>query len=184
MTLRFHKYLGLVWLGIPFVIYLMHANYLKDWIVDDAGISFVYARNLALGYGLVPQPGVLPVEGYSNFVWVMILAPFFALHWFDPVLTPKIISAILVLGTFLILAKAFQQLSAYAWTASLVVLSLLAINTPFVVWTSSGLENPLYCLELALLFLVVCRSIKNPGFPPLYALAIGLICGLIALYTP
>ncbi len=184
MTLRFQRILGLICICIPFFIYLLHANYLKGWIVDDAGISFVYSRNLASGFGLVAQPGVLPVEGYSNFLWVVILAPFFALHWFDPILTPKIISAILVLGTFLVLAKTLQKLSSYSRMASFVVLSLLAINTSFVVWTSSGLENPLYSLELAFLLLIVCSSIKNPGFPAINALAIGIVFGLIALTRP
>lgn len=184
MTIRFQRILGLLCIGIPFLIYLLHASYLKGWIVDDAGISFVYARNLALGHGLVSQPGVFPVEGYSNFIWVLVLAPFFALHLFDPILTPKIISAIMVLGTFLILAKIFQKLSNHAWIASLVVLSLLAINTPFVVWTSSGLENPLYCLELASLLLIVCLSIENRGFPVINALAIGIVFGLVALTRP
>ena len=184
MSSRSRKYLWLAWIGIPFIIYLLHANFLKGWIVDDAGISFVYARSLASGYGLVSQPGVLPVEGYSNFLWVALLTPFFAIHWFDPILTPKIISAILVLATFLVLAKTFEQLSAHSWIASSVVLTFLAINTPFVVWTSSGLENPLYCLELAFLLLLVCLAITNPLFPRLNALAIGLVFGLIALTRP
>ncbi|MFT5442480.1 MAG: arabinofuranosyltransferase, partial [Myxococcota bacterium] len=40
---------------------------------DDAFISFRYAKNLAMGHGIVWNPGEY-VEGYTNFLWVLILA--------------------------------------------------------------------------------------------------------------
>jgi hypothetical protein len=40
---------------------------------DDAYISYRYAVNLATGHGLVFNPGER-VEGYSNFLWVLLLA--------------------------------------------------------------------------------------------------------------
>ena len=46
-----------------------------DFLCDDAYISFRYARNLARGDGLVFNPlREVPVEGYSNFLWVLYLA--------------------------------------------------------------------------------------------------------------
>jgi arabinofuranosyltransferase len=44
-----------------------------DYVVDDAYISFRYARNLIEGHGLVFNPGE-KVEGYTNFLWVLIIA--------------------------------------------------------------------------------------------------------------
>ncbi|WCL48638.1 hypothetical protein [Leptospira sp. GIMC2001] len=43
------------------------------WLCDDSYISFVYARNLWLGNGLVFNPNDL-VEGYSNFIWTILLS--------------------------------------------------------------------------------------------------------------
>lgn len=43
-------------------------------VVDDALISMVYARRLATGDGLVFNPGER-VEGYTNFLWTVTLAP-------------------------------------------------------------------------------------------------------------
>jgi len=43
------------------------------WLSDDAFISFRYAQNLALGHGLVYNPGER-VEGYTNFLWTLIAA--------------------------------------------------------------------------------------------------------------
>ena len=42
-------------------------------LFDDAAISLAYARNFADGHGLVWFAGQHPVEGYSNFLWTMIM---------------------------------------------------------------------------------------------------------------
>lgn len=43
------------------------------WVCDDAYISFRYALNWAEGLGLRYNPGDhMPIEGYSNFLWVVI----------------------------------------------------------------------------------------------------------------
>ena len=48
-----------------------------EFICDDAFISFRYSRNLALGNGLVYDTlREVPVEGYSNFLWVVWLSLF------------------------------------------------------------------------------------------------------------
>jgi hypothetical protein len=52
----------------PVMLALFHYG-----LVDDAYISFRYAHNLALGYGLVFNAGQ-HVEGYSDLLWVLILA--------------------------------------------------------------------------------------------------------------
>lgn len=43
---------------------------------EDAYISFRYAENLLQGHGLTFNPGEAPVEGYSNFLWVLWAAFF------------------------------------------------------------------------------------------------------------
>jgi arabinofuranosyltransferase len=48
------------------------------WASDDAYISFRYAANLLDGHGLVWNVGER-VEGYTNFLWMMIVTPFIAL---------------------------------------------------------------------------------------------------------
>ena len=46
-----------------------HAGRFWDYTVDDAGISFAYARNLASGHGLVLTAGAERVE-YSKPVYI------------------------------------------------------------------------------------------------------------------
>ena len=52
-------------------LFILHAVFLAV-PAEDSFISFRYAKNLAEGYGLVWNIGELPVEGYTNFLWVII----------------------------------------------------------------------------------------------------------------
>ena len=45
-----------------------------NFVTDDAFISFVYSRNLAEHGQLVFNLGEQPVEGYTNFLWTVLLA--------------------------------------------------------------------------------------------------------------
>lgn len=42
--------------------------------VDDTFITCRYAQNLAHGYGPTWNPGLPPIEGYTSFLWMLILA--------------------------------------------------------------------------------------------------------------
>ena len=57
---------------IATAVLIPHAR-LFDFVTDDAYISFRYARNLALSGQLVFNLGER-VEGYTNFLWTVILA--------------------------------------------------------------------------------------------------------------
>ena len=74
------------------------ALYDPHLIVDDAYISFRYADNLARGLGLVYNPGER-VEGYSNFLWTLLLAGGARLG-----LDVVRLSVVLALGAFLVAA--------------------------------------------------------------------------------
>src|SRR5690348_14687575 len=59
------------------------------WGSDDAYISYRYAHNLMQGYGLVYNPGGERVEGYSNLLYVLLIAPGFlftsglGIYWYS-----------------------------------------------------------------------------------------------------
>ena len=65
------------WLGL-LVLTLCAVQIARFWFLcDDAYISFRYARNWAMGFGLRYNLGDhVPVEGYSNFLWVAWAAVF------------------------------------------------------------------------------------------------------------
>jgi len=95
---------GLLWsatvgIALPVVCYALAVLLLGRWVMDDAGVSFAYARNLAGGHGLVSQPGRVPVEGFSNFLWVLVLVPAFLFHVFDPIVTTRVLAVALFAAT-------------------------------------------------------------------------------------
>jgi hypothetical protein len=164
---------------LPFLLLVLHALVFGTWIVDDAGISFSYARNLAAGFGLVSQPGLPPVEGFSNFLWTVGLAPAFLVRLFHPVYTPKLISLALLAGSFFLLDRSLMSLTS-SRAVSRVTLLLLAICTPFVAWTISGLENPLYVFLLCLLLWLIVREREDSELP----LLAGAVAAGIAMTRP
>jgi hypothetical protein len=167
------------------LVFLLHSYLFRDYLLDDAGISFVYARNLAAGHGLVSQPGVLPVEGYSNFLWVLLLAPFFRLGLFEPTITPKAVSMVLVLLAFVLVYRTLAPLTIRRsqWLVGL-GLVLLALNTAFTAWATAGLENPLYTLLLCLMLWVAIRGIVRGHMGPGTALLAGLLACALAMTRP
>lgn len=96
---------------------------------DDAYISYRYAANLASGEGLVFNPGER-VEGYSNFLWVLVLAAGDAVGLKPPHLGP-------LLGVI-----------AYL---SMIVLAWAAIWTPFFNLELTGLSRYVGTAMLAIL---------------------------------
>lgn len=165
-------------------IFVAHALLFGRWIIDDAGISFTYARNLAEGHGLVSHPGMTPVEGYSNFLWVSLLAPFFRLGLFDVVWTPKLVSIALVVGAYGLI---FQTLRTFRPSNRVIIfaaLALVSINTSFVVWSVSGLENPLYVFLICLLLWVVVRNSQSDRIGATQAFGAASIAFGVALTRP
>jgi len=180
----------LIAVAVPLVVLVVHSSLFWGWIVDDAGISFSYARNLAHGYGLVSQPGFDPVEGYSNSLWVGLLAPFMLVGLFDPAVTPKVLSLVLVGASFVVIyrtmALALVPNAAGRWAelALGLPLLLLSLNTSFVVWTTSGLENPLFVLELSLLLYYSMRAAAGGEASTRHAVILGLLAAAAAMTRP
>ena len=142
---------GLAIIGLVVVIaaYLFQASFLKGWLIDDAGISFAYARNLAQGHGLVSQRGVSPVEGFSNPAWVFLLS-IFSSSGLDIAEIVKPVSIVLTILSIVVLYLAFLRMLD-SKVLALAVLAWLVAQPAFVVWSVSGLENPLLVALVAVL---------------------------------
>lgn len=174
------------WIGVvfPYSVLLIHCSVFGSWIVDDAGISFAYTRNFVNGHGLAAQPGVEPVEGYSNPTWVFLLAPFFVVGAFHYVIVPKVVGYLCALGTFYLLHRWMTKDAPERHVVAFVALTGLALNTSYAVWTTAGLENGLYGLLVTALVYLSYVEFSAPK--PLYALpaVVGMITGLAALTRP
>lgn len=170
--------------AVPALVFVLHSALFWWYIVDDAAISFVYSRSLAQGYGLVTQPGVPPVEGYSNFTWVVLCVPLFWLGLFDPQLTPKLLSVGLVVGSFALLGGALHRYFRLGVRGILLTLLLLASNTAFVVWTTAGLEGPLYAVVIYGLLYISTRDVLAERVDRRSVALAGVIAAIVAMTRP
>jgi hypothetical protein len=138
-----------------------------DHTVDDAFISFRYARNLVEGHGLVFNPGER-VEGYTNFLWVMLIAPCIALG-VDPVLAGRawgLAAAVALVGAVVRLSPRPERAPEAAWIAPL----LTATSPPLAVWASGGLEAPLFAALAAWSVVLAARDVDQRTLRPWTAL--------------
>lgn len=136
------------------VVFLLQADRLA-FLGDDAYISFRYARNWAAGLGPVFNPGER-VEGYTNFLWVAILAAGFRLGLPAPALAPAL-GTLAGLGVLALAAwfgvRRHGRGDLLAWLPP----AALALHPSFAAWSTGGLETQLFSfllLAAALRFIV------------------------------
>jgi hypothetical protein len=117
---------------------------LGGWMLDDAYISFRYARNALLGYGLVFNPGER-VEGYTNFLWTALFVPVLGAK-LNPALASQALTLLLALATAALAWLGARQLAG-PWAATM-ALGLLVASAPFVLYAArgSGMETALFTL--------------------------------------
>jgi hypothetical protein len=164
-----------------------HASLYGQWMVDDASITFAYARSVAEGYGPVLQPGAVPVEGYSNTTWMLLLAFGRLIGLFDHgaifgvpdyVLYPKGLALLCCAGILFAYQHAARLLfPRRAWLVTVVGGALLAANPSFVIWCFSGLENPLYALIIVTSAVLMLRAVVNHR---LLTTKVAVLTGLLA----
>ncbi len=126
---------------------ILHQWPLRHWWVEDAAISFSFARSLSQGWGPVPMPGLERVEGYSDPLWVFLLTLGECIG-LDGFTTAKPLSAVLTVVALVATFAATRRL-ADGWAPHLAVV-LLASSSTFAIWAASGLENALFGALLAL----------------------------------
>jgi tetratricopeptide (TPR) repeat protein len=165
-------------IGLAFVcaIFVLHAGYFGTYIFDDGAITLSYARNFAEGHGLVLTPGGERVEGYSNWLWVMILAACYKLGMgpLGPVFILKFPALLCGAATLILLF--FLPRVAYDEHDNdpLWLLAPLAttISTPFVLWAITGLENALYSFLILLSAYLYLAELRDNRRKPWSALAL------------
>jgi hypothetical protein len=180
--------------AVPTVAVGVHALLYGRWIVDDAAITFAYARSIGTGEGPVLQPGADPVEAYSNPAWLVLLVLgrllglFDRGAWFgvpDYVAFPKLLALVLVAGVF---ASCYAVASALTRRPAVVTIAagLVTAAVPsFVIWTVSGLENALLACAVTGLAAVLVRAVvEDRLYAPRTALWCGLLAALAALTRP
>ena len=158
------------YLVLAALLLITHASFyawLMDFdAVDDAYISFRYAYNAARGYGLTFNWGERRVEGYTNFLWTVMMIPFFWLKL--PIQTVSLILGVAwALGCILLLRQfAKDILDKALWVGAIAAL-LLAADGSFALWAVGGLEGPLFTFLILAGALAYLREMEDPARTPL-----------------
>jgi len=146
------------------------------WGSDDAYISYRYARNLAEGRGLVFNPGER-VEGFSNLLYVLLLAPAEALVGPDRLYAVSAGLNLLFAAAGLVLLHGFARPRlGDAGAGALAV--LFALCPSLWVAVASGLETPLVLLLQIATWVLVERTL-SPGEGE--RRTIGFLCAVAAV---
>jgi len=123
-----------------------------DFVTDDAYISFRYAENLAHDGALEFNLGER-VEGYSNFLWTVLLAGAIDLG-VPPEVSSRVLGALL--GVSALLLTLLLARRSDPSPLALVAPALLAALPGFAAWSSGGLETALFTtLGIGSLFLLL-----------------------------
>jgi hypothetical protein len=127
------------------ILFLAFVIIFWNYSIDDAFVTFRYAENLAAGHGLTFNPGDKPVEGYSNFLWLIILAVLHLLG-LSTYMAAKVLGILFFLLTGILWWRYTKKSDGpYEWLIP--VLFLAMPITAF--WGVSGLELGLYSFLVA-----------------------------------
>ncbi len=153
--------------------YLPLAFVFTDWHVDDAAITYAYVENLVRGHGLVLHPAHAPEEGYSNLLWLLLLAAPRAFG-VGVASTAKVLATLVGAGTVALCVACVQRCSGRALRGPAFAVVIATLSTsPFVIWSISGLEHG---LQAAILLGLVWCATGREGAPwTMAALASALV---------
>jgi arabinofuranosyltransferase len=113
------------------------------FLCDDAFITYRYSRNFALGYGPrynLPPHETVPVEGYSDFLWMSLAALVEAAHGDVSFWMPWFSVGCGALLSWLVARTLAVDLRLPLPIVTVTVLGL-TVFSPYAVWTTSGLET-------------------------------------------
>ncbi|MCB9539024.1 MAG: hypothetical protein H6704_22580 [Myxococcales bacterium] len=110
-----------------------------DFVNDDAFISFRYADNLVRHGELVFNVGER-VEGYTNFLWTMLMAGVMGLG-LDPVPWSKWLGIAFGVATLAVVARFLARTEGEGSPWDAVAPLLLAAAPAFACWSTGGLET-------------------------------------------
>ncbi len=162
--------------ALPALLALAAWHSWSRWfLIDDAFISFRYARNLVEGHGLVFNPGDR-VEGYTSFLWTCLSAGAIRAG-----LDPETIAPAMGMAASLLLLAAL-----YCWSRelglppvwALVAPAMLAANRSYAGWATGGLETRLFSLLIVALAWRLDAERRRDATRPrlLSAILAGLAC--------
>ena len=168
-------YLSLILLII--VLFGTLASIFYTYTVDDAFITFRYARNLVAGLGPVFNPGER-VEGYTTFLWMLLMSAGLALG-VDPVVLSKVLGLTCGLATIGVTMAMARHTSHTPWRVAILAGLLLAASVDLALNSVTGLETTFFTLLITVAIARQMHEDQRVGWP-----FSSLLFGLAALTRP
>jgi hypothetical protein len=147
------------------VLWILALDY-ADYFPDDAYISLRYSQRLLRGLGLTWTDGEW-VEGYSNLLWVLLVA-LGGLLSDNLVIVARVLGIVLLGGVPLALFLAYPLQKRRDVAAPLVASSFLALSGSIQAYSVAGLEQSLLAAELGWL-LCLCYPLLEQVEPRLHS---------------
>lgn len=148
----------LLLISASLIIFLAHALHHYPAVIDDAYISFRYSAHFASGKGLVYNPGDR-TEGFSNFLWTLIVGIWLWLFDADALFFAKILGMLATAG-LIVLSYLFSRLIMGRWhLLNFIPPLIIALNTYLAHWSVMGLETSAFVfLIFATLYVAVVEQ--------------------------
>lgn len=131
-------------------VFLLLAMLYRDFVLDDAFITYRYAFNLAHHGAITWNPSEHPVEGFTSFLWVILNALAIGAK-VDPIISSRVISLLSAITIIWVLAFANKTMSQ---SLVIVFVSAIAVSAPFAFLAMQGMET----IFTALLILLSARA--------------------------
>ena len=155
-----------------------HAFLLRAFVVDDAFITFRFARNVAQGIGPVFNPGE-HVEGFSNPLYMFLLSGLYRIVGADgpfPVVG-RLVGVLASIGSLVVLAR-MPGVTPRRIVGLAMILTAMSVS--LCMWSIGGLESTLYGFVLTL---GVAGTVARPTTARAQ-IGLGLVLAAIALSRP
>ncbi|MDX2022366.1 MAG: hypothetical protein SF187_19175 [Deltaproteobacteria bacterium] len=166
------------WVAVSYIRHVLTHFWAET--IDDAAITYSYADNLAHGHGLRLTQGEAPVEGFSNFLQVLLLAPAAALNANLDVVSKSLNLAFVLVG-FTLLSLLVLKHAKGSWVLLAPAPFWFALLWPtFNYWSFAGLEGGI----LAGLQVTALALLAWPNSSGLRPWLVGIACGLLAWCRP
>lgn len=152
------KTLQILLLFLALAILAVQVNAFWSATIDDAFISFEYSVHVAQGHGLTFNVGER-VEGYSNFLWVAMMAAA-SKAGLDVIVVSKVVGLLSLTGVVVLSIRMVVSGDQGRFAIIMAVLFLTLGNTVYVFFAVGGLET-IFFAALIMLLLDRLRMSQN-----------------------
>jgi len=186
MWLKADKFLLMVIVTLAVSVFILMLLDVYTFGVDDSFIFFRYAENIANGHGFVFNPGEVPGEGFTSWLWVLLLS-FTSYIGLDPVSTSKVLGVFFHVLTGALIYLLVIKIVGKDYLAKITALTLAGgflCNYRLTAHSVSGMETSLYIFSLVLLVYLTTLALQSPGTDDKWWLILSLCTTGLFLVRP